>query len=460
MKHLLIVTTNFPPASSIGTQRILRISKYLSEERWKVSVLTLNERYSSGGRGRLDYPDRLAVHRTGKLDPVEVLLRLRGRLFGSGERDSEAGRMQATDKLMAAKREGKTEVRISRWQQFKDLVTDLLQFPDKQVSWIPPALLYGWRLVRRDKVDVIFSSAPPHSILLLATLLKRVSGARLVIDFRDPWARSPWLTEVRNSSGYERFKTRLLERFEHWVVNTADSIVFVTPEMRDDFVRHYPELPADKFQVFFNGFDPDNVPGLAPRQAAAGDGTGGPVTFVHTGTLYRRRDPTPMLRAVHNLLRRGEIDRGELFMHFVGTVTPELAAVKDLVATLDLEGVVRFTPSVPYAESLELMADSDVLILLQPVTHLQIPAKFYDYICFEKPILAVCEPNGAVDNLVRGDFGVSVDYNSVTAQEAAILTMLRHPFDPAIIRANRPRFDMSRAIAEFESVLDPTHPPA
>ena len=59
-------------------------------------------------------------------------------------------------------------------------------------------------------------------------------------------------------------------------------------------------------------------------------------------------------------------------------------------------------------ESLRLLAASHVLVVIQPVTTLQIPVKLYEYVGLRRTILALAE-EGAVARLVRGGgFGLVV----------------------------------------------------
>ena len=265
MKKLLILTTNYPPSTSIGTQRILRICKYLDAERWKIHVLTLKEKYypesgASAGNGALSFLDRVTVWRTEKLDLVFFMLRLRERLRGSAPGPGNGGGNGAVVREVHKRSAQKLldgDGRISPWQRFKDIVTDLLQFPDKNMPWLPVAVWRGWRTVRREGIDVIFSSSPPHSLHLMSALIKTLSGCRLVIDYRDPWARSPWHDEERELNGFERWKHNRIIALERWVVRTADVVLLITEQMQRDFRAHYADLPADRFQLFYNGSQVD-----------------------------------------------------------------------------------------------------------------------------------------------------------------------------------------------------------
>jgi len=451
MKKLLIVTTNFPPSASIGTQRVLRICKFLNPDEYNISVLTVKEKYHGfneqfKAEGRFSFLQRCKVTRTGKMDPVLFMLELRSKFQKKGKSsgDGEKKTVHTIDAVLAGKK-------VSIWQRLKDIGTDLMHFPDKNITFLPLAFFKGLGIIRREKTDIIFATAPPHSMLLIAALLKVFTRKKLVIDFRDPWARSPWLEEQRQSSAYERFKTRIIARMERFVVRLADRCIFVTPEMCEDFKQFYPHLPQDKFQVFFNGFDPANLP------VQNGNGNGKhhePITFVHTGVLYRRRDPRPVMHAVKELVDEGTIEPGKVMFRFVGGITAELASVKDLIGELELENVFEFVSKVPYQESLKIMQDSDVLLLLQPVSKLQIPGKFYDYICFGKPILAISEPEGAVDRLVDKEFGIATDYNSKDDIKRGIKSFLNGQYDNSEIKERRQRFDMSVSIRQFEKMID------
>ena len=84
-KNLLIVTSNFPPSTSIGTQRILKLCKYLNDD-WHIHVLTQKAKYLSGDT----FDDNtiknirkknLLVFRTSKMDLYSFAIRLKETIF-------------------------------------------------------------------------------------------------------------------------------------------------------------------------------------------------------------------------------------------------------------------------------------------------------------------------------------------------------------------------------------------
>ena len=64
--------------------------------------------------------------------------------------------------------------------------------------------------------------------------------------------------------------------------------------------------------------------------------------------------------------------------------------------------------------------------MIQPGTALQVPVKLYEYLPFEKPILALA-PAGAVTTIAEGSgLGVVVDPGDMAALEEALCQLYEH----------------------------------
>jgi glycosyltransferase involved in cell wall biosynthesis len=471
MKKLLIVTTNFPPSKSIGTQRVLRILKYLDRSKWDVTVLTLKEHYYPEYTGKPEplpeFLNDVKIYRTGKIDLVFYLLNLRKRLFKSGSGATEKPSENKVNVTKKVPQNGKEKLNIevgwkpaeqlakrSKWQVVKDFFTDIFQFPDKHITMLPLAVWRGYRIIRKHKIDVVFSTSPPHSLHLISGLLKKLTGVKMVIDFRDPWARSPWHDEERTANRFETWKHNKIVAFERWVVKNADRVVLITKEMYEDFRGFYSDLPSEKFALFNNGFDPENLKLFETSQINV-SGDKEKIRFIHAGSLYKHRDPTPILLALKNLLDKGEIDRDRIEFIFLGAVTDHQKHTKALSEQLGLSDVVKFISKVSYVESLAYMAQSDILILLQPVTKLQLPGKFYDYICWDKPIFAVAEEGSATKNAVVDQFGIFSNFNDIGDIEKGIRFLYENPtYLIEQIRENRNFYNMEKSISRFTALLE------
>ncbi len=456
-RKIMIVTTNFPPATSIGTQRILKICKYLSDD-WDIHILTLKEKYFpyTSLKGGLDGCERksgLKIWRTSKFDLYSFLIGMKKRFAEKG------GARDNAVKKEAAQKDGDVSIRARSFSFKKTvgrlgaLATDFLEFPDPDISWTPISVLKGIILSAKYDIDLVFASAPRHSNLVTVLLLKKLTGKKLVVDFRDPWARSPWLEEQRSSTAIERLKHKLVQIMERKVVEHADRVVFTTESLRNEFAKHYSHMPQNKFEACYNGYDPERL------RDSVYEGKyrvqPGKVVFSHIGSLYKKRSPENLILAIDELLRQGKIDRRRVLFRFIGNVGRDLGHVEKMASELRLDDVVEFIPRVTYAESLEYMAESDVLIVLQPGAKLMLPAKVFDYLCFGKPMLAVGEKGGEVDKVVDGKFGVFVDNENLIEIGNGIMKLASNPYMYVdSIVGNRTMYDVTKSIGRFENILN------
>jgi glycosyltransferase involved in cell wall biosynthesis len=319
-------------------------------------------------------------------------------------------------------------------------VSDLLTVPDRQVGWIPSALSAALRLVEEEEISAIYSSSPPASGHVAALLAARLTGRPWIADFRDPWTSDHFAPDRSLSL------VRPLDRFlEAAVLADAARVVANTDRMRADFARRFPEC-ARKLVTITNGYDPEEaLPSIDPPAADR------PFTITHAGTLYGPRDPSPLLRAVRALLERGAVSPERLRILFIGSVSGEMPW-RDLLESPLLSRVVRFEPKVSRGEVLHRLAASDLLLVVQAGTDLQVPRKLYEYMALGKPILALVT-GGATETLVREEgAGRIVRPDDPEGIEKALLEALRGEGLP---RPERPeRFDVRRLTGALAEVLE------
>ena len=103
------------------------------------------------------------------------------------------------------------------------------------------------------------------------------------------------------------------------------------------------------------------------------------------------------------------------------------------------------------------MAQADVLVLIQPGTSLQIPAKIYEMLPFGKPILTIAPPGSTAGVVERYGLGLVVD-NTTPTEIAATLEQLlqtRHEVasGPGWAQA-RQDFDGTHLTGELARLLD------
>jgi glycosyltransferase involved in cell wall biosynthesis len=377
---LLVVTFHFPPDASVGGMRWQKFVKFLPHCGWTPLILTVEPRYYEAlDVSRLDDVRSATIHRTRVLPNARAVANaVRTRLFGHRGAADACG---ASTPLAPAH-----VTRLRRW------LFSLFWLPDDELGWFPPAVARGLTICRRERVDAIVTSGPPHTSHLVGLALKRVTGIRWIADFRDPWTgnpQKPWFVR----SALSDFADRLLENA---VVAAADTILATTHRLRERLVETYAHQPRGKFVTITNGFDADDFAG--PFAQSNRRHTVRPFTITHAGTIYGTRSADAVLDGIARLLDGGGVPRHDLRLVFAGHVGNR-DAFDARVEALGLGGVVEFRGRLSYGDAIGTLRDSDTLLLLAQDHLEQIPAKTFDYIAAGKEILAVAEP-GAVADLV------------------------------------------------------------
>lgn len=207
----------------------------------------------------------------------------------------------------------------------------------------------------------------------------------------------------------------MLERF---VVNRADRVVFVSEANRVEFAEHYGPALSSKFEVVRNGCDVTEFEQVQPVRRPSDR-----FVLLHAGSLYGGRTPAPLLEALSEAIRDGDIDPQGVRVRFLGP-----NALDDTHATcerLGLGGVVEFVPRVPREEGLLAMASASCLLLLQPGHSVSVPGKLYEYIATGRPIFAIAEEGETADVVRRTGFGVSVPPANRGAIRDALVALCR-----------------------------------
>ena len=427
VKRLLMIAYLFPPVGGIGvagSQRVLKFAKYLPGNGWQPVILSIKEAsyesyFSTDPSLRNKIPANSLIVRTTVIRWLTWLLELKGRLQrGSvpacvpspvaAEQNNPAAAPQVTPQI------GQPEKNF--FQSFKDGITDLFEIPDEEMGWILPGTIGGLSAFRRYGYDAIFSTGRPWTALLIGVLLKRLTGKPLIVDFRDPWMTNPFRIQ------YSPMRNRLESWLEHQVIQQANVVMANTHELREEFVKRFPEQQPEKFMTLLNGFDSED---FGREFDSATRSRNQIFTITHTGFLYGKRDPMNFLEAVRLCLEQGRLARDKVRILLIGSA--ELPySLPDYLRTTGLSDVVCLRAHVPYRESLDYLGGSDVLLLLQPGTKTQVPSKLFDYIGVGKPIFGISPLDGATSNLmVKHHLGAVADPDNIQGISRALANLYR-----------------------------------
>lgn len=400
----IVVAYSFPPDAGSGAIRNGKLLRHLPSYGWRLRVVTTRSDDRQIDEEADDrFGEQIRVIRTRCFYTHQFLVSLKNFVtFSWLRRSSRAGEF----KRLSATVDGavKNSRPASGSRGSKAFIEDVLAIPDKYVGWLPFAVWGGARSMCRERADVIYAIGKPWTGFFVGYLLKLLFRKPLVIDFMDPWRASTWAP----SKG--RCLDAVQDQLERFIVKRADFVIANTPELADDFVERL-GVAKERIRVVTCGYDPNDV------SEAVSEDNAQPTqrfTVTHTGTFYKQRTPLHFLKAVKLLFDEGRLPKDAIRINLIGNmpvVDPELEL---LLADPAIAQAVHCQSWVPHAEALQCLGTSDALLLVQPDTRLQIPAKLYEYAAFRRPILALADAGGAVDNLMsREGWGPAVRYDDV-----------------------------------------------
>jgi hypothetical protein len=300
--------------------------------------------------------------------------------------------------------------------------------PDGEKGWCVPAIVEAVRQIRRHRLRWFMTSCPPYSVHLVGLMVRTLTGARWIADFRDPWMTTGSKRLYPTCAASLTIESWLERR----VIERADLVVFNVERLRDAYRSRYAHVTASKF-----AFIPNAIAAVSQSAPAPAFDR---FTICYTGSLYVGRSPEPVFHAVSKLIRAGTVMPDAVRILLVGQCrfidgTP----TEHVVRRYGLESTVEVRDFVPHAEAFDLVRRSHLALLLAPNLPYQIPAKVYDYLGAGTRILAIAEEGGTADLLRDTGSGSSFTSEDVDGIAAFILDEIgsaspAHPRRPSLDR--------------------------
>ncbi|NIA09570.1 MAG: glycosyltransferase [Nitrospiraceae bacterium] len=382
LKKVLFIAYQIPPIGGAATQRHIRFLTRLPALDWHPVVLTVDpaycEEYYPKDETLLSLlPSDIPIYRTKSFNPMDRLLKIKASIRrGRGD-------IAARDRP-AASNSCHSSPCGNPVQFCKDIVTEIFRIPDRQIGWYLFAVLTGIRIIRKEEIRVIYSSGNPWTSHLVGMSLAKLSRLPWVADFRDPWTGNPY------KKGRTGFIQKIEQEMEKRVVASASFVIANTRALRQQFIDSYPSVDPRKFVHISNGYLAELFQDLPQEKEDSR------MIISHVGTLYSHRSPLPLLKAVSRLKKLSVLTRENFLLRFIGVVGVP-GVNEDFLKKLEIDDVVKFVGPVSHSRALSYLACSDVLLIIQPGTRLQIPSKLFEYIAVRKAIFAITGPGATAD---------------------------------------------------------------
>lgn len=336
--------------------------------------------------------------------PIEVIC-------GANSADTVA----ATDHAPENDRIRLTRLCRPGWRRYADAVlarsfSFALKTPDPYWDWAQSAARYVLRNIKFAPGDVFVSFGQPMSDHLAGLKIKRVRGVPWIAHFSDPWSDNALVKRGPVSARLNRW-------MEHSVIANADRIILTSEEAADLMMAKYPSGLRAKVRVIPHAFDKTAYP---TRTRSEQDKA---VIFRHLGNFYQQRSPQALLNGIKILAQRHPDALANVRFELVG------AFEKDLEKKLDWSGLspglIEVKSPVAYHDSLRLMVEADVLLVIDAPAELSVflPSKLIEYIGSGRPVFGIT-PAGTAARLISSLGGAVADPIDPEAIADGLLTSI------------------------------------
>ena len=276
--------------------------------------------------------------------------------------------------------------------------------PDARKYWIKPSVNYLKKYLQSNKIDIIISTGPPHSMHLIAMQLKKELNIKWIADFRDPWTDIDYFHQLPLTKNAKKKHQHL----EQKVLNNADAVLVVGKTMKENYKQF-----SKNIHVITNGYDVDELESIALDTK---------FSIVHIGLMNTDRNPKSLWKILSEIALENKGFKNDLEIKLIGKVD---ASVLESFKKFNLTSNVNLIDYVPNKEVLKHQQSAQVLLL--PVNNVPsskgiITGKIFEYLVANRPILAIAPTDGDLADIINDTVsGKVIDFNDENQLKKTIL---------------------------------------
>ena len=272
----------------------------------------------------------------------------------------------------------------------------------KGCHWAVEALSIAKKLVVENKYDFIVTKNAPS--LLLGYYLKKKYGVKWIATWNDPYPVAKYPSPYgKGADAKENHSDKaLIKIMNNWV----DYHLFPSDRLRT-YMMKYLSVSIDKTKIIPHVVLPykeGNELNLYKEDI---------LKILHSGNLQNPRNPETFFLALRRFIHNNPTLKIEVTI--MGVYDKNTA---NYIKASSLDNVVKVIPSVSYNESLQILKDYHVALIIEADCEegIFLPTKVSDFMQCGKPIFAVSPKKGVLKDLCNETYiGYFADVRNIDA---------------------------------------------
>ncbi|MCY0967755.1 glycosyltransferase family protein [Chryseobacterium wangxinyae] len=371
-KKILIITYYWPPAGGPGVQRWLKFAKYLPEFGWEPIIFTPeNPSYPLIDESLMkDVPENLEIIKTKIWEPYQLAEKLNksNKKFKAGQFD--VGNNQSW------------KSKLSIWVRGNFFI------PDARVFWVNPSVKFLEEYLKNNKIDVIVTSGPPHSLHLIGlNIKKKFSDIKWVADFRDPWTEISYYKHLKLTNKSDKKHRQL----ESEVFKNADITLATSYTDAENFRKN-----GANALCITNGFDESDA-----SKTSADSVSSTKFTLSYIGVLEQLRNPENLWKALDDLVKTDSDFAENFSIKFVGRIDDRIL---ESIEKSSLRNYINNLGYLSHDKAIDEMSSSTMLIITNFPNESSkgiIPGKIFEYLATGKQIISFGPDEADVSKILQ-----------------------------------------------------------
>ena len=371
LKNILVISYYWPPSGGPGVQRVLKFSKYLKKLGWEPIVLTAKD-------GDFPVKDH-SLNDDAKTTQAYFVKSISHHKLYSWI----VGKKTSPTYQLSSSSEDSIIVKFIRW------IRNNLIVPDGRIGWYPNAVKKGSDIIKQNNIRVIFSSAPPYTVHLIARTLSKKHELPWVADFRDPWT-----DRFYNYENKRLWLTKLIDSYlERKVINDATALTTVSKTISEYYKK--------TFYVIHNGYDEEDFSLVNKTE-------NNNVVISYIGTMTKSQNPLMFFESIYEL----NLKEKKYQIDLIGNIHPD---IKYYIEAKKYDNFIKIKPYIPHKDAIKKMCESDFLLLVIPNTEKNkgiVTGKLFEYIRSMRKIIMIGPPKSdAAKIIAQTNSGRCFDYS-------------------------------------------------
>lgn len=358
MKKVLILAYDFPPYNSIGAQRPFSWFKYIKE--FGIQPIIVTRHWDDNIQNPIDYikPSKYKKKSIKNKDEgITIRVPFKPNL---------------RDKLIL--RYG-----INRYIYLRKILTLIYQLCEFNISIFDnrrTIYLAAKEYLQNNSVDIIIATGEPFILFKYANNLSKQFNIPWIADYRDGWCSN------YNRSKFERI---LYNEIEKHLVKTSICITTVSEEFKIQLKK----IHNKQVEILKNGYFPELFTDTENKYTER-------FTITFIGTLYSYQ-PIEMFADAFNVFCN---DTRNCVLNFIGVdfYSEQRERVQRIFQGKNY--TLNLTGRIDHITTIEILKNSDLLLLPASKTHDQLYAKVFDYLAVRKKILLFESDNAALQKII------------------------------------------------------------